>query len=172
MTDIKKASALVLHIQIRDNIKLTNAITSYTPQSTIPQLRHSPPYEKEAHTHSRGSTVTNPFNMVSKILFWGGLGGCERFKPREPFTDNCTGVAVRAWQLGIQMLPVFAPNRLWVYTVYAGFGGTFGYWLEGAEERHNRTLLERKRKLLEKRKRKEEADALQSEDDVSTPIIG
>ena len=62
-----------------------------------------------------------------------------------------TGIAVRLWQLGIEMVPLH--SRLWVLPIYATVGGTFGYWLEGMGQRQDRLLLERKEMLLEKRRR-------------------
>ncbi|KAF2664297.1 hypothetical protein BT63DRAFT_460602 [Microthyrium microscopicum] len=73
---------------------------------------------------------------MGKVLFWGGFG-----------------VAVRLWQLGIEMVPVLARDRLWVYPLYASVGASFGYWLEGVSKRQDRILLERKEQLLEKRRR-------------------
>ncbi|KAI4205139.1 MAG: hypothetical protein LQ348_001201 [Seirophora lacunosa] len=80
--------------------------------------------------------------MVHKILFWSGFG-----------------VAVRLWQLGIEMRPLLARESLWVYPIFAGVGGSFGYWMSGVERRHVEVLADRKNRLLEKRKRRAEREA-------------
>ncbi|KAI1327996.1 NADH2 dehydrogenase subunit 14K [Xylariaceae sp. FL0255] len=80
--------------------------------------------------------------MVSRILFWSGFG-----------------VAVRAWQLGLEMRPLLNRSSLWAYPVFAGVGASFGYWLQGVDERQNAMLSERKDAILEKRARKAARDA-------------
>ncbi|KAF2111533.1 hypothetical protein BDV96DRAFT_499284 [Lophiotrema nucula] len=79
--------------------------------------------------------------MVSKVLFWSGFG-----------------VAVRIWQLGIEMRPFFNRESLWVYPVYASIGGSFGYWLMGVEQRQFKLLSDRRDSLLEKRARRKERE--------------
>ncbi|ORY17139.1 hypothetical protein BCR34DRAFT_597222 [Clohesyomyces aquaticus] len=79
--------------------------------------------------------------MVSKVLFWSGFG-----------------VAVRIWQLGIEMRPFFNKESLWVYPVYASIGGSFGYWLMGVEGRQYKLLSDRRDSLLEKRARRKERE--------------
>jgi hypothetical protein len=74
------------------------------------------------------------------------------------------GIAARLWQLGIEMRPLFNRESLWVYPVYAGIGGSFGYWLMGVEHRQFRMLADRRDQLLEKRaRRKEREDAAVTE---------
>ncbi|KAF2011288.1 hypothetical protein BU24DRAFT_426367 [Aaosphaeria arxii CBS 175.79] len=80
--------------------------------------------------------------MVHKVLFWSGLG-----------------IGVRLWQLGIEMRPLFNKESLWVYPVYAGLGGSFGYWLMGVEQRQFRLLADRRESLIEKRARRKEREA-------------
>lgn len=80
--------------------------------------------------------------MVHKILFW-----------------SCFGIATRFAQLGIEMRPFFARNALWAYPLFAGVGGTFGYWLQGVENRQLKMLQQRKELVIEKRKRREEREA-------------
>jgi len=80
--------------------------------------------------------------MVHKILFWSGFG-----------------LAVRFWQLGIEMRPFFTRDALWAYPVFAAAGGSFGYWLTGVEERQIKILSDRKKSLLEKRRRRAELEA-------------
>ncbi|KAB5563250.1 NADH-ubiquinone oxidoreductase kd subunit [Coniochaeta sp. 2T2.1] len=79
--------------------------------------------------------------MVSRVLFWAGFG-----------------VATRAWQLGIEMRPLFMRQSLWAYPVFAGVGASFGYWLEGVDERQTAILEERKKSILEKRARRSEKE--------------
>lgn len=66
---------------------------------------------------------------------------------------NPIGLGVRAWQLGIEMRPLFNKQSLWVWPVFGGVGGSFGYWLEGVGNRQKAILAERRDKLLEKRAR-------------------
>ncbi|RAL07642.1 putative NADH-ubiquinone oxidoreductase 14 kDa subunit [Aspergillus homomorphus CBS 101889] len=79
--------------------------------------------------------------MVHKVLFWGGFG-----------------IAVRLWQLGIEMRPILARESLWVYPLFAGVGGSFGYWLQGVEERQLRILAQRREAILEKRRRRDDRE--------------
>ncbi|KAF2398840.1 hypothetical protein EJ06DRAFT_496639 [Trichodelitschia bisporula] len=74
--------------------------------------------------------------MVSKLLFWSGFG-----------------VAVRLWQLGIEMRPLLNKQSLWAYPAYAMVGGSFGYWLQGVEDRQLKIMTDRRDRLLEKRKK-------------------
>jgi hypothetical protein len=47
-------------------------------------------------------------------------------------------------------------STLWTYPVYAAVGGSFGYWLTGVESRQLAVLEERKMRLLEKRRKRDE----------------
>ena len=58
------------------------------------------------------------------------------------------------------MKPLFYRRELWLYPLYAAVGGSFGYWLQGASDRHDAMLQERKEMLLEKRRRRAEREAL------------
>lgn len=69
------------------------------------------------------------------------------------------GLAVRFWQVGIEMRPFFNKQSLWAYPVYALGGASFGYWLQGVDDRQSATLAERKAFLLEKRAKKAQRDA-------------
>ncbi|KAI1776337.1 hypothetical protein F4818DRAFT_377753 [Hypoxylon cercidicola] len=80
--------------------------------------------------------------MVHRVLFWSGFG-----------------VAVRFWQLGLEMRPFFTKGSLWAYPIFAGVGASFGYWLQGVDERQTAMLEERKQIILEKRARKAARDA-------------
>jgi hypothetical protein len=45
-----------------------------------------------------------------------------------------------------------------VYPIYAGIGGSFGYWLTGVENRQFKLLADRRDQLLEKRARRKERE--------------
>ncbi|PHH63775.1 hypothetical protein CDD81_5540 [Ophiocordyceps australis] len=79
--------------------------------------------------------------MVHKIAFW-----------------TFFGCAVRFWQLGIEMRPFFRGSKL-TYPFYALGGASFGYWLQGVDERQTAQLEQRKANLLAKRARKAQRDA-------------
>jgi len=85
--------------------------------------------------------------MVSRIAFW-----------------SLFGVGVRFWQMGIEMRPFFQRSNLWVYPIYATGGASFGYWLQGVDDKQTALLTERKNRLLEKRaKRAQEAQSAEAE---------
>jgi hypothetical protein len=71
-----------------------------------------------------------------------------------------TGIAVRLWQLGIEMRPLLNKESLWVYPLFAGVGGSFGYWLQGVENRQSKILAERREAIIEKRRRRDERNGL------------
>ncbi|KAK4554421.1 hypothetical protein LTR86_008629 [Recurvomyces mirabilis] len=77
--------------------------------------------------------------MVNKILFWSGFG-----------------LAVRFWQLGIEMRPFL--SQPWVYPIYASLGAGVGYYLQGVENSQMRYLRETRDRLLEKRRRRAERE--------------
>ena len=58
---------------------------------------------------------------------------------------------MRFWQLGLEMRPWFNRGSLWAYPVFAGVGASFGYWLQGVDERQAAVLEDRKQTILEKR---------------------
>jgi len=60
------------------------------------------------------------------------------------------------------MRPFFHKEGLWTYPVYAGIGASFGYWLNGVEDRQMRILADTRDRLLEKRRRRAERDAINS----------
>ncbi|KAG4410866.1 hypothetical protein DL98DRAFT_647271 [Cadophora sp. DSE1049] len=84
--------------------------------------------------------------MVHKVLFWAGFG-----------------LATRFWQLGLEMRPFFNKESLWAYPAFAGIGGSFGWWLTGVEQRQQAILGARRTSLLEKRARRAEREAAESE---------
>jgi hypothetical protein len=57
------------------------------------------------------------------------------------------------------MRPFFQRGALWVYPLFAGIGGSFGYWLQGVESRQLKLLQQRKELIIEKRKRRAEREA-------------
>lgn len=58
------------------------------------------------------------------------------------------------------MRPFFQRGSLWVYTLFAGVGGSFGYWMKGVEDRQMKMLQQRKEILIEKRRRRAEREAV------------
>jgi hypothetical protein len=56
------------------------------------------------------------------------------------------------------MRPFFQRGSLWVYTLFAGVGGSFGYWMKGVEDRQLKMLQQRKEILIEKRRRRAERE--------------
>ncbi|KAL2019988.1 hypothetical protein VTK56DRAFT_8988 [Thermocarpiscus australiensis] len=80
--------------------------------------------------------------MVNRILFWTGFG-----------------LVVRFWQLGIEMRPFFNKGSLWAYPVFGAVGASFGYWLQGVDERQTAVLQERKQAIMEKRARRAQREA-------------
>ncbi|RKF72358.1 putative nadh-ubiquinone oxidoreductase 14 kda [Golovinomyces cichoracearum] len=83
--------------------------------------------------------------MVHNAIFWGGFG-----------------LAVRFWQLGIEMRPLISRSNLWAYPLFGGIGASFGWWLEGLGVRQKALLAERKKILLEKRARRDERSRVES----------
>ncbi|KAL2119195.1 hypothetical protein VTJ04DRAFT_6155 [Mycothermus thermophilus] len=75
--------------------------------------------------------------MVSRVVFWTGFG-----------------LVVRFWQLGIEMRPFFHRKTLWAYPLFGAVGASFGYWLDGVDQRQTKMLEERKQAILEKRARR------------------
>lgn len=57
------------------------------------------------------------------------------------------------------MRPIFERQALWAYPLFAGVGGSFGYWLQGVENRQLKLLANRREALLEKRRRRDEREA-------------
>ena len=58
----------------------------------------------------------------------------------------------------MEMRPFFNRGSLWAYPLYAGVGGSFGYWMMGVEERQIKLLSDRRDSLLEKRRRRAERE--------------
>lgn len=56
------------------------------------------------------------------------------------------------------MRPILAKESLWVYPLFAGVGGSFGYWLQGVEDRQLKILAQRREAILEKRRRRDERE--------------
>jgi hypothetical protein len=79
-------------------------------------------------------------------------------KEIEILTHLPTGVAVRLWQLGIEMRPFFYRQGLFAYPIYGLVGASFGYWLQGMEDNQMRYLGETRDRLIEKRRRRAERE--------------
>ena len=56
------------------------------------------------------------------------------------------------------MRPFFQRGSLWVYALFGGVGGSFGFWMKGVEDRQVKMLQQRKAILIEKRKRRGERE--------------
>lgn len=67
-------------------------------------------------------------------------------------------MAVRFWQLGIEMRPFFSRQNWIIYPIYGGLGASFGYWLQGVEERQMRYLGDARQRLMDKRRRRMERE--------------
>lgn len=78
------------------------------------------------------------------------------------------GIAVRLWQLGIEMRPILAKESLWAYPFFAGIGGSFGYWLQGVESRQLKILAERREAILEKRRRRDQREGVSKIEEAGT----
>jgi len=119
------------------------------------------------HTHNKPSTSTSYNGHVQSPpvvrLRYDQIPRVTHFIAPPTNKSILSGVAVRLWQLGIEMRPFFNRSSLWVYPVYAGVGGSFGYWLLGVEQRQVGFLQSRREGLLEKRRRRAQREGL-SED--------
>lgn len=58
------------------------------------------------------------------------------------------------------MRPILAKQGLWAYPVFAGVGGSFGYWLQGVEGRQLKILAQRREAILDKRRRRDNREGL------------
>lgn len=58
------------------------------------------------------------------------------------------------------MRPILAKQGLWAYPVFAGVGGSFGYWLQGVEGRQLKILAQRREAILDKRRRRDDREGL------------
>lgn len=66
------------------------------------------------------------------------------------------GLAVRFWQLGIEMRPFH--KQPWAYGIYGAIGASFGYYLQGVDDKQMTYLRETRDRLIEKRQRRAERD--------------
>lgn len=66
------------------------------------------------------------------------------------------------------MRPIFAKEALWAYPLFAGVGGSFGYWLQGVEDRQLKVLAQRREAILEKRRRRDEREGLSKIEEAGT----
>ncbi len=127
-----------------------------------PSLRQygsqSPLLERLRYVHSRQFVFTRSGLLVN----WP----CDFIRLSTPsytivfsgllLTIRTPGIAVRLWQLGIEMRPLFVKESLWAYPLFAGIGGSFGYWIQGVEQRQLKILAQQKEAILEKRRRRDE----------------
>lgn len=56
------------------------------------------------------------------------------------------------------MRPFFSRENWVIYPIYGSLGASFGYWLQGIEQRQMRYLSETRERLLEKRRRRAERE--------------
>ena len=98
--------------------------------------------------------------MVGQTLFWAGFGELVSLTPhmcpKSGLLRPLLGILVRFWQLGCEMRPFFNRGSLWAYPLFAGVGGSFGFWMSRVERRQLEVLADRRNKLLEKRQRRAE----------------
>ncbi len=69
------------------------------------------------------------------------------------------------------MRPFFNRKSLWAYPLFGGVGASFGYWLQGVDERQTKMLQERKSAILEKRARKAEREASASTSAAAESVV-
>lgn len=65
------------------------------------------------------------------------------------------------------MRPFFNKESLWVWPIFAAAGGSFGWWLDGVRIRQDAILAERRKNLLEKRKRRAEREGVSEETKIA-----
>ena len=53
---------------------------------------------------------------------------------------------------------------MWAYPVFGGVGASFGYWIQGVDQRQQKILGARRASLLEKRARRAEREAAEAEE--------
>lgn len=56
------------------------------------------------------------------------------------------------------MRPFFQKENWIIYPIYGGLGASFGYWLQGVENKQMRILGETRERLIEKRRRRAERE--------------
>ena len=56
------------------------------------------------------------------------------------------------------MRPFFSTQNWLVYPIYGGLGASFGYWLQGVEDKQMRYLSEARERLTERRRRRAERE--------------
>lgn len=60
------------------------------------------------------------------------------------------------------MRPLLGKEALWAYPLFAGVGGSFGYWIQGVESRQLKMLAERREAIIEKRRKRDEREGLEN----------
>ena len=98
--------------------------------------------------------------MVHKILFWSCFGRRTLHTYKKVLIVS--GIATRLAQLGVEMRPFFQRQNLWAYPLFAGVGGSFGWWLQGVESRQMKMLQQRKEMVIEKRRRRDEREGVET----------
>lgn len=89
-------------------------------------------------------------------LRYASLPTCPCCQAHNHVSSLYTGLAVRFWQLGIEMRPFH--HQLWAYGIYGGLGASFGFWLQGVEDKQMRYLRDTRDRLIDKRKRRAERE--------------
>lgn len=128
----------------------------------FPDRSTSPPFntDQPSPLHPSWSTASLSGAASVRSLPHPGKISLEAFLSQLTLFDfTPAGLAVRFWQVGIEMRPFFNRSSLWAYPVYALGGASFGHWLQGVDDRQAAQLGERKRALVEKRARKAQRDA-------------
>ncbi|KAL7270917.1 hypothetical protein RUND412_006360 [Rhizina undulata] len=132
---------------IRDsNVTLHSQLSRSELEIHIPSLAQHPIAPSKRHLTLRSIVQLFIFSSISASNM--SIAGWALF-----------GVAVRWWQLGIEMRPFLAKNAIMGYPIYGAVAAGFGYWIGGVEQRQMNILNGRREKLLEKRKRQAEKDA-------------
>jgi hypothetical protein len=70
----------------------------------------------------------------------------------------------------MEMRPLFNRSSLYVYPIYATIGASFGFWLQGVNEKQLKLLSDRRESLLEKRRRRDAREA-EGEDSVLSTTV-
>jgi hypothetical protein len=125
----------------------------------LPDIHNSPSSSSTALSWSTrsysGAASVRLHCPASFFLVW-------KTRTMKIFANGIQGLAVRFWQLGLEMRPFFNKESLWVYPVFAGAGASFGYWMMGVENKQQAILSARRASLLEKRQRRAEREAAEA----------
>lgn len=61
------------------------------------------------------------------------------------------------------MRPILQKQAAWAYPLYGAVGASFGYWLQGVDDRQTAVLAARKLAIMEKRAKRAAAQAQEQE---------